>query len=139
MRERLKTLEQELDDLLNLAPIGNDCTNNENQMYSDMATLRNSIEAVLSEDKELVNSAPLTNKKIGEHYAKHLTSLVKASGRELIRRAEDLVGCGDLINDFSIYLYFPQDSVPTIEVTREHISKESYQVIVESRHGDRVV
>ena len=49
MKERLEKLFGELDFLLNCSPIENDCTNKENQMYSDMANLKNSIETVLEE------------------------------------------------------------------------------------------
>lgn len=49
MDERLQKLEKELDSLLNMAPIEDDCTKNENEMYSDMANLKNSITAVLEE------------------------------------------------------------------------------------------
>lgn len=49
MNERLKALEKELDNLLNMAPIEDDCTKNENEMYLDMANLKNSITAVLEE------------------------------------------------------------------------------------------
>ena len=51
MNERLKALEKELDSLLNMAPIEDDCTKNENEMYSDMANLKNSITAVLEEQR----------------------------------------------------------------------------------------
>ena len=42
MDERLKALEKELDSLMNMAPIEDDCTKN-------MANLKNSITAVLEE------------------------------------------------------------------------------------------
>ena len=47
MKERLTNLLGELDFLLNKSPIEDDCTDKENEMYSDMANLKNSIEAVL--------------------------------------------------------------------------------------------
>lgn len=55
-------------------------------------------------------------------YKTYLISLVKASGQEVIDRAEEMVD-GELITDFSITLHFPQGGVPTIEITREHIVK----------------
>lgn len=51
MIERLKALEKELDNLLNMAPIEDDCTKRENEMYSDMANLKKSIESVLEEQR----------------------------------------------------------------------------------------
>ena len=43
MEERLKILCQELEIILNMAPSLNDCTDEENQVYSDMANLRYSL------------------------------------------------------------------------------------------------
>ena len=57
MNERLKALEKELDSLLNMAPIEDDCTKNENEMYSDMANLKNSITAVLEEQRNEIGRA----------------------------------------------------------------------------------
>lgn len=45
----VKSFGKELDSLMNMAPIEDDCTKNENEMYSDMANLKNSITAVLEE------------------------------------------------------------------------------------------
>lgn len=49
MDDRLSRLEKELDTLLNMAPIEDDCTGRENEMYSDMANLKSSIAMVLEE------------------------------------------------------------------------------------------
>jgi hypothetical protein len=62
-----------------------------------------------------------------------LVDMVKASGQEVINRAEELVGEGDLISDFDIWLRFPIngrqfEGCPTIEVTKSHVSKESFKV-----------
>lgn len=72
---------------------------------------------------------------IGKDYKEHLVEMVKAAGQEVIERAEDLVGSGDLISDFDIWLRFPQDNCPTIEVTRSHISKKAVNLIMESTDG----
>lgn len=66
-----------------------------------------------------------------------LVKMVKAAGQEVIDRAEDLVGNGDLISDFDIWLRFPTDGrmfsgCPTIEVTRGHCAKECYKVLSEN-------
>ena len=71
-----------------------------------------------------------------EEFRELLVEMVKSSGRELIDRAEDLVGNGDLISDFGIRVSFPTDGrmligCPTIEVTRSHVSKKSYSVLME--------
>ena len=44
MEERIRKLYKELDFLLNHAPTEDDCSDAENEMYSDMANLKNSIE-----------------------------------------------------------------------------------------------
>lgn len=69
-----------------------------------------------------------------KEFREMLVKMVKASGQEVIDRAEDLVGNGDLITDFDIWLRFPTDGrmltgCPTIEVSRSHISKNSFYVI----------
>ena len=69
-----------------------------------------------------------------EDFRKLLVDMVKASGQEIINRAEELVGEGDMISDFDIWLRFPIndrcmfESCPTVEVTRSHVSKESFKV-----------
>lgn len=62
--------------------------------------------------------------RCGKEYRPYLVELVKAMGQEVIDRAEDIVGNGDLISDLTLWLRFPQDGFPTIEVSREHISHE---------------
>lgn len=49
MKERLTNLLREIDFFLNNFPIEDDCIDKENEMYSDMANLKNSIEAVLED------------------------------------------------------------------------------------------
>ena len=43
MKERLDALYKEVETLLNLAPVEDDCTDEENKMYSDMANLKESM------------------------------------------------------------------------------------------------
>lgn len=64
-----------------------------------------------------------------EKYRQKLIELVKAAGQDVIDRAEDLVGNGDLICDFDIWLRFPKNGVPTIELTRSYLSKNSINII----------
>lgn len=70
-----------------------------------------------------------------EEFRKKLVELVKASGQEVIDRAEDLVGDGDALSDFDIWIRFPLvetsivNSIPTIEVTKSYLSKNSIQVL----------
>ena len=69
----------------------------------------------------------------GEEFRKQLVELVKASGQEVIDRAEDLVGDGELMTEFTILLLFPQDGgVPMISTTREYVSKKAMEVLVKS-------
>lgn len=64
-----------------------------------------------------------------EKYRQKLIEMVKAAGQDVIDRAEDLVGNGDLICDFDIWLRFPQNGIPTIELTRSYLSKNSIDII----------
>lgn len=72
----------------------------------------------------------MTIERYSEIYRAKLVEMVKAAGQEVIDRASDLVGEGDLITDFDIWLRFPQDGVPTVEVTRSHISKRAHNVLM---------
>ena len=58
-------------------------------------------------------------------YKERLVEQVKALGQEVVDRAEDLVGDGDLITDFDIRLRISADGslFPTIEVSRSHASR----------------
>lgn len=53
-------------------------------------------------------------------FRKELEEQVKTMGQEVIDRAADLVGTGDLLVDFGITLNFPADGVPTLTVTKEY-------------------
>lgn len=68
----------------------------------------------------------------GEKYREQLIKLVKASGQEVIDRAEDLVGDGELMTEFTIQLLFPRDEAPTISTTREYVSKKAMEVLIEN-------
>lgn len=62
-------------------------------------------------------------------YNERLIEQVKALGQEVIDRAEDLVGEGDLIIDFDIWLRFPQGDFPTIETTRSYASRRYLDIL----------
>ena len=70
-----------------------------------------------------------------EEFRNKLVELVKASGQEVIERAEELVGDGDLITDFDIWLRFPigetsiVTAIPTIEVSKSYASRNSFNVL----------
>lgn len=69
----------------------------------------------------------------GEEFRKQLVELVKASGQEVIDRAEDLVGEGDALSEFDIWLRFPSDSIPTIEVSKSYCSKNAITVLANQK------
>ena len=71
----------------------------------------------------------------GEEFRKQLVELVKASGQEVIDRAEDLVGEGDTLSGFDIWLRFPipLDSIPTIEVSKSYCSKNAITVLANQK------
>lgn len=61
-------------------------------------------------------------------YRGYLIKLVKAMGQEVIDRADQIVGDCDLIVDLSVWLRFPQDGFPTLEITREHASHQAIKI-----------
>lgn len=72
-----------------------------------------------------------------EDFRKLLVEMVKATGQEVIDRAEDLVGDGDLISSFDIWLRFPVDGrmldgCPTVEVSKEYVSKNAMDVVFDT-------
>lgn len=71
-----------------------------------------------------------------EEFRKMLVKMVKASGQEIVDRAEELVGNGDLLSDFDIWLRFPIDGgmmtgVPTIELSKSYLTKGAIDTITE--------
>lgn len=66
-------------------------------------------------------------------YNQELIAMVKATGQELIDRAEELVGESELTTNFSIILELPQRTdklyAPTITVRKEHISESALKVL----------
>lgn len=69
-----------------------------------------------------------------------LVEMVKASGQEVIDRAEDLVGNGDMISNFDIWIRFSLnngiiDGCPTIEITRSHLSTNTFRVLSNTYNG----
>ena len=59
-------------------------------------------------------------------YTEKLVCLVKATGQDIIDRAEDIVGDGELISDFTIRIRFPQNTgIPEIEVNKTFLSRET--------------
>lgn len=71
--------------------------------------------------------------RVGENYKEYLKELVRAAGREIINRADDIVGNGDMISDLSLWVRFDQGEVPKIEISREHVIKEALNIKVEER------
>lgn len=76
-----------------------------------------------------------------EEFRNMLVEMVKASGQEVIDRAEELVGSGDLLTDFDIWLRFPLDNgrvsgVPTIELTKSYLNKEGMNIIMKYYTND---
>lgn len=69
-----------------------------------------------------------------KNFREHLVDCVKAAGQEVIDRAEELVGQGELMTDFDIWLRFPLDgpgftACPSIEVTKSYINKKACDVM----------
>ena len=64
-----------------------------------------------------------------------LVELVKAMGREVERRAEDLVGDTEDMYDMDIWLRFSEDGLPRIDVLRSIASKECFDVLLVMNKG----
>lgn len=65
-------------------------------------------------------------------FEQRIIEQVKACGQELIDRAEDFVGNGDLVSDFTIWIRFPMGEspmFPTIEIQKEYCCKKAIQVV----------
>lgn len=63
-----------------------------------------------------------------EKYRELLVQQIKALAVDLDTLASDLVGNADLITNFEIHLKFSPNSLPTIELVREHIGKQAMKV-----------
>ena len=63
-----------------------------------------------------------------EKYRELLVQQIKALAVDLDNLASDLVGNADLITNFEIHLKFSPNSLPTIELVREHIGKQAMKV-----------
>ena len=71
----------------------------------------------------------------GKKFREQLVELVKASGQEVIDRADDLVGNGDAIVDFEIALTFSIDGLlvdecPKIELRKSYISRKAVDAML---------
>ena len=62
-----------------------------------------------------------------------LIQLVKAGGCEIINRAEDIVGDVESLTDLDIWLRFDVESIPVIEVTKRHQSREMMRALLEEK------
>ena len=65
-----------------------------------------------------------------------MIELEKAAGREVALRAEDLVGDTDGMWDMDIWLRFPEDGLPRIDVSRSLASKECFDVMLGMQKED---
>ena len=76
------------------------------------------------------------------NYKSILTDMVKAAGRDLINRAEELVGDGENLDRFDISIDFgihggQFDSCPRIEVSKSYQSKECFDSLVVSFNKEK--
>ena len=74
----------------------------------------------------------------GEKYRPYLIRLVKAAGRDVTDMAEQIVGETRGIAELNIWLRFPQDGAPTIEIQRTHIGERTMmQVLGGERYAEK--
>lgn len=65
-----------------------------------------------------------------------LVEQVKAMGKEVVNRAEDIVGKGDLLIDLSLMITIQVDEIPTLEVTRTYASHEVIKLAEKKTMGE---
>lgn len=67
-------------------------------------------------------------------FREQMVELVKAAGQELIDRAGEIVGEGEAITDFDIWLSFPigkgKFECPEIQVMKKYINRNALDVCV---------
>lgn len=67
-------------------------------------------------------------------FKEQMVEMVKATGQELIDRAEELVGEGECTTDFDIWLSFPCGnggiSYPEIQVNRKCVNRKGLDVYI---------
>lgn len=67
-------------------------------------------------------------------FKEQMVEMVKATGQELIDRAEELVGEGECTTDFDIWLSFPcgdgDISYPEIQVNRKYVNQKGFDVYI---------
>ena len=67
-------------------------------------------------------------------FKERMVEMVKATGQELIDRAEELVGEGEAMIDFDIWLNFPFEngviSCPEIQVNQKYINLKGLDAYV---------
>ena len=71
-----------------------------------------------------------------DEFRAKLADLIRASGQELIDRADGIVGDSTLVSGFNIYIDFGLyegrlETVPKITVTHEYISRNAIKVLSE--------
>lgn len=67
--------------------------------------------------------------RYGEERNNNLPDLIKAVAYDLIDLSDDISKGTELLGDFDIWLRFPADGAPSIEVSRINHSKRAYEVI----------
>ena len=57
-------------------------------------------------------------------YRELLVNMVRATGEYITNNADALVDPLDLKTDYTMHIYFPQDSLPEISITQDHMMQE---------------
>lgn len=67
------------------------------------------------------------------NWRENLVQAIKDSGMDLVERAEDLVGSGELLSDLEITISFDLEckmKMPTIDVQRTYFCKNAYDRLI---------
>lgn len=65
------------------------------------------------------------------NYRELLVNMVRATGEYIMNNADALVDPLDLKTDYTMHIYFPQDSFPEISITQDHVMQEVTRMVLE--------
>lgn len=140
MKDRLNKLLKELELFLNYSPIMDDCTDDENQMYADMANLKCSIENVL--DSSTSKTVFLTKEEcfcgivqlcdnIAKKMGRHPTDSIRYDCREI----HVTIPVQEAVFDFYRNKYGQDDgSIATIWITygpKANLEGNNYRAVID--------
>lgn len=65
------------------------------------------------------------------NYRDLLVNMVRATGEYITNNADALVDPLDLKTDYTMHIYYPQDGLPEISITQDHVMQEVTRMLLE--------